>query len=231
MKIINNTDLNNLLRFSKKNLGVYKLVYREYKYLYWFSIILIILSSILLLAYIMFSCFYINLFFEKLSFICCFFFAVVCLVLLYLLEKKTRNKHLKIQESRIKELEKYYCEKGFVCDDIIVINEQLNFRKDKIKSQKDTMFIIFGILCLPIWEVFIESCFLVFSSEQIIKVFLFCIVFSFILLFFIKLCKIGSYLYEENISIKNNVSIIENLIYLNTYIIKKKERAKKYGRK
>lgn len=31
MKIINNTDINNLILYAKKNLGIYKLVYKEKK--------------------------------------------------------------------------------------------------------------------------------------------------------------------------------------------------------
>ena len=68
MKIINNTDINNLIIFSKKNLGIYRLVYKEQKNLYCLSIIAVIFSIFLLITYILLVILHINILIEK---ICC----------------------------------------------------------------------------------------------------------------------------------------------------------------
>lgn len=231
MKIINNKDINNLIIFSKKNLGIYKLVYKEYKNIYWMSILLTNLSIILLVSYILISNFRTNLFLEKICGICCLMTCIFSLILLYLLDKKTKSKHLKIQDCRLKKLKKYYNSNNYLTKDIIIINEQLSKRIEKIEKQKTTILIVFGILILPIWDIFIQDSFVVFSSQQFVKVVLFSIFLSFIIRMLIKVCKRGLYLYEENIYIKNNISLMENLIYLNNYIIKEEEEEKNHGRR
>ena len=74
MKIINNTDINNLIIFSKKNLGIYRLVYKEQKNLYCLSIIAVIFSIFLLITYILLVILHINILIEKI----CFFSLFMC---------------------------------------------------------------------------------------------------------------------------------------------------------
>lgn len=52
MKIITNNDINDLIVFSKRNLGVYKLVYKKVKVVYWCLVFLTILSILFLILYL-----------------------------------------------------------------------------------------------------------------------------------------------------------------------------------
>lgn len=230
MRIINNADINNLIIYSKKNLGIYKLVYNKHKKLYLFSIILTVLEIILLIIYILLLVFKLGLLFENVCFGICFSNSMMALYLLYILNKRTKKKRLKVQNVRYRLLKRYYNENNFSVDDLKKINQLLNQRVKKIEKQKTTILIVLGILLLPIWDVFVQNYLAYFSAQKLIKIILLCIVLSFFIVLIIKLCNRGLYLYEENIYIKNNVSLIENLIYLNTYILQKKKVRKKHGR-
>lgn len=231
MKIINNTEINNLIIFSKKNLGVYKLVYKDYKKIYWGSIFLVIVAIIFLLLYIVFSKSSSPSLFESIFCIGCLLASVIALYLQYLLNKKTKEKHLKIQDNRYKLLKKYYSNNHYLLNDIKVINEVLNKRIEKIEKQKITILIVLGALAMPIWDAFVQYHLDDFSSQQIIRIILFSIPFSLIIVLILKFCNKGLYHYEENIYIKNNISLIENLLYLNTYIIQEKEVQESNGRR
>lgn len=228
MKIINTKDVNNLILYSKRNLGIYRLVYKEYKKYYWTIVIFTLVSIILLVLYIISS---ITKFFllEKICFISCLVIASFTLYLIYLLNEKTKMKHLEIQKNRIKKLKEYYIKENFTIDDIKIVNEQLNKRIEKTEKQKTTCFIMFGILILPIWESFIQYFCNDYNLLQFAKLISFSFLFSIVVAVFIKIGNAGMNLYEETFYIFHNIYIMENLIYLNNYIIKWKEGKKKYG--
>lgn len=223
MKIINNTDINNLILFSKKNLGIYKLVYKEYNKLYWLSLIGTFISIFLLIIYILLVISHINNFLEKLCGISCLVICLCTCVLLKYIDKIAKSKHLKIQNVRFKLLKKYYHDSNYNINDIKIINEQLEKRIAKIEKQKVTILIVIGTMILPTWDIFIQYYFNKFSSIQIIKFIIFCFIFSLVILSLIRVCNKTLYLYEENFYKKNNIALIENLIYLNKYIIQEKE--------
>ncbi|MDE7332093.1 MAG: hypothetical protein K2O16_07600 [Lachnospiraceae bacterium] len=231
MKIINNTDINNLILFSKKNLGMYKLVYIDHKKIYWLSIATVIISVCLLIIYIFFTIFQINIFFEKLCSLCCLFTSLCGLGLLKYIEKQTQEKHLIIQYIRYKLLKKYYSDRNYNNKDIKTINQQLAMRIQKIEKQKITVLVIIGVMILPLWDIFVQFYFDEFSFIKIVKFITFLVIFSLIILVIIRFLNRAIYLYEENFYIKNNIAIIENLIYLNEYIIYKKEENNNNGRR
>lgn len=230
MKVITNRDINNLIIFSKKHLGIYKLVYKEYKKIYWCIISFTCLSIVCLILYILLS---INkiIILEKICFFCCIILCFITLFLSNKLNKITKDKHLKIQDKRLKLLIKYYNDKHIYTRDILIINTQLEKRIKKIEKQKTTVLVILGVLVLPLWENFIQYFYSEFTSIKFIKLFIFSIIMSFVIASVIRIYNRGIYLYEENIYIKNNVHIIENIIYLNTYIINDEEEKKKHGRR
>lgn len=230
MKVITNKDINDLILFSKKNLGIYKLVYKEHKKIYWCIISFTCLSIVSLILYILLSINKIRTL-EKICFFCCIILCFITLFLSHKLNEITKYKHLEIQDKRLKLLIKYYNDKNMHSKNILIINAQLAKRIEKIEKQKTTVLVILGILILPLWENFIQYFYNEFTSIKFIKLFLFSIIMSFVIAAVMKICNRGIYLYEENIYIKNNVHIIENLIYLNTYIINDEEERKKHGRR
>lgn len=231
MKIINNSNINNLILFSKKNLNMYKLVYEEQKKIYFMSIISVIISVCLLTIYIIFIFLHINLFLEKLCGYSCLFTCMCSLGLLKYIDHKTKNKHLKIQNVRFKLLKKYYNDNNYNINDIRIINRQLEKRIEKIEKQKITILVVISVMILPVWDIFIQTYFNDFSVIKIIKFIVFFVFFSIVILITIRFFNKTLYLYEENFYIKNNVAIIENLIYLNEYIIQEKEEQTNNGRR
>ena len=69
------------------------------------------------------------------------------------------------------------------------------------------------------------------SLIKIVKFIVLLIVFSIVILLTIRFFNRMLYRYEENFYKKNNVAIIENLIYLNEYIIQGKEEQTNNGRR
>lgn len=231
MKIINNTEVNNLIFFAKNNLGIYKLVYKEKKNIYYLSIISVVINIFMLIIYILLIALHINDFWEKIYGGCCIFTCLCSLILLKYIKSKTEYKHLKIQESRFKLLKKYYNDKNYNIKDIKIINQQLEKRIEKIERQKITILVVIGAMVLPIWDTFVQSYFSEISYIKLVNFFIFLIILSVVILLIIRFFSKALYLYEENFYIKNNVAIIENLIYLNKYIIQEKEEQINNGRR
>ena len=163
--------------------------------------------------------------------ISCLFTCLCTLILLRYIDNKTKSKHLKVQDIRFKMLKKYYNDTNFTIKEIKVINQQLEKRINKIEKQKVTILVVISVMILPIWDIFVQTYFNDFSLNKIIKFVVFFIVFSIVILNAIRFFNKTLYLYEENFYIKNNVAIIENLIYLNEYIIKEKEEQTSNGRR
>lgn len=126
MRIINNADILNLLLYAKKNLGIYVLIYKKHKLIYYTIIISTLLSIIFLICFG-------KIFISKiepqvLSFIfgcLCFLLCIISLVLIKKLNELTKKNHLKIQKFRYKKLKKYYSVNKYSVEDIICINELL----------------------------------------------------------------------------------------------------------
>ena len=231
MKIINNTDINNLILYAKKNLGIYKLVYKEKKRIYYLSIIFLLISATLLAVYILLVCFNINKSIQIICAICCLLTCFCTLILLKYIDSKTQHKHLKIQNNRLELLKQYYNGKNYTIKDIRIINQQLEKRINKIEKQKITILIVISVMILPIWDIFVQTYFSDISLNKMNKFIIFFIILSIFILITIRFLNKTLYLYEENFYIKNNIAIIENLIYLNEYIIQEKEERTNNGRR
>lgn len=231
MKVINNTNINDLIIYSKKKLGIYELLYKKHRILYWSAIFLTCMTGISLLAYIILVIYYKRDILEAFFCIFCTSNALIAFCLTKVLEHKTGGTNLNIQDKRLRHLKRYYCEKGYNSKEIKKINILLSKRIEKLTDQKTTFLVILGILILPIWESFISEYFTDFDSNRIFKMLIVCSIISIILAWLIKFCNNLIYLYEENIYIINNVSIIENLIYLNEYIIEEREEQTPNGRR
>lgn len=231
MKIINNMDINNLILYAKKNLGIYKLVYKEKKRIYYLSIIFLLISATLLAIYILLVCFNINKSIQIICAICCLLTCFCTLILLKYIDSKTQHKHLKIQNNRLELLKQYYNDKNYTIKDIRIINQQLEKRINKIEKQKITILIVISVMILPIWDIFVQTYFSDISLDKMNKFIIFFIILSIFILITIRFLNKTLYLYEENFYIKNNIAIIENLIYLNEYIIQEKEERTNNGRR
>ena len=231
MKIINNTDINNLILYAKKNLGIYKLVYKEKKRIYYLSIIFLLISATLLAVYILLVCFNINKSIQIICAICCLLTCFCTLILLKYIDSKTQHKHLKIQNNRLELLKQYYNGKNYTIKDIRIINQQLEKRINKIEKQKITILIVISVMILPILDIFVQTYFSDISLNKMNKFIIFFIILSIFILITIRFLNKTLYLYEENFYIKNNIAIIENLIYLNEYIIQEKEERTNNGRR
>lgn len=203
-------------------MGMYNLVYKDKKELYFLSLSSVFTSVLLLILSIFFAFAHIPSLEKFFSFSC----LLICfcgLLLIKYIDKITTEKHLVVQDVRFKLLKKYYSDNDYNYDDIIIINQQLEKRIEKIGKQKITILVIISVLILPLWDILIQNYFDDFTSIKILKFVIFLIIFSFATLVVIRFFNKALYLYEENFYIKNNVSIIENLIYLNGYIIRTKE--------
>lgn len=231
MKIINNTEINNLILYAKKNLGIYRLVYKYESKMYWLSIIFLLISALILLTYPLLIIFHVDGFYEKICVCSCLFTCICSLIIIKYIDKKTKCKHLKIQETRYKLLKRYYRDKNYTLKELKVINSLLEKRKNEIEKQKITILVVFSILVLPIWDIFVQSYFNEFTFTKISKFAIFLFVFSIIVLFIVRFFNKTLYLYEENFYVKNNIAIIENLIYLNEYLIQEKEEQTNNGRR
>lgn len=231
MKIINNTDINNLIIYAKKNLGIYKLVYKEENKIYCLSIISLLITAVILITYILLVYFHIDKLYEIMCGILCLFACFCTLLLLRNIDNKTECNHLKIQNTRFKLLKKYYNDRNYTIKEIKVINQQLEKRINKIEKQKVTILVVISVMILPMWDIFVQSYFNDFSLFKIIKFIVFFVIFSLLILITIRFFNKTLYLYEENFYIKNNIAIIENLIYLNKYIIQEKEERTNNGQR
>jgi hypothetical protein len=231
MKIINNTDINNLILYAKKNLGIYKLVYKEKKRIYYLSIILLLISALILAINIMLVCFNINKSVQIICGILCLLTCFCTLILLKYIDNKTQYKHLTVQNNRFELLKRYYNNKNYTIKDIRIINKQLEKRINKIEKQKVTILIVISVMILPTWDIFVQTYFSNISLEKMNKFVFFSIVLSIFVLIIIRFLNKTLYLYEENFYIKNNIAIIENLIYINEYIIQEKEDQTNNGRR
>ena len=232
MKIINNTDINNLILYAKKNLGIYQLVYKkEVNGIYFLSILLFLFSVIILIICILLICFDTNKFYVIICVICCLTTCFCTLILLRHIDNKSKNKHLKIQYDRYSFLKKYYNDKNYTIKEIKVINHQLEKRKDKIEKNKITILVVISVMILPVWDIIVQKYFNDISLIKIVKFIVLLIVFSIVILLTIRFFNRMLYRYEENFYKKNNVAIIENLIYLNEYIIQGKEEQTNNGRR
>ena len=232
MKIINKSDINDLILYAKKNLGIYQLVYKkEVNRIYFFSIILFFISVFLLLMCVLLICFHKDKFFIIISGIFCLFTCFCTLILLRYIDNKTKHTHLKIQYDRQKLLKKYYNDKNYTSKEIKVINQQLEKRKDKIEKNKVTILVVIGVLILPVWDIFIQKYMKDFSLIRIVKFILFVFIFSIVVLLVIRFFNKILYRYEEFFYKTNNTAIIENLIYLNEYIIQENEKQNNNGRR
>lgn len=199
------------------------MIYKEHKKVYWLSIAFLFFSICLLIAYVLLIILDVNTNYELLCGIVSLIMSVIALVLLGCINRLTAEKHLKIQHIRLKVLKKYYKHKNFNTKEIKIINELLERKMARIEKQKVTVIIILGTLVLPIWEIFLDYYFDEFTMLKMKNFIIVLIMLSFIILFFIRMFNRTLYLYEENIYIRNNISIIENIIYLNKYIIQERE--------
>ncbi len=219
MKIINNTDINNLIIFAKHNMGIYRLVYLRYKKIYWLTIVFCILCFLSLVLYLIVK-FASNKIAVAISFLCCIFNAVAAIYLCRRLEALTENRQMKVQEKRLVILQRYYQRNNYTISDIIIINKQLEKRLKNLDKQKTTAIVVLGILVLPIWETMVEYALQEFTTERFVRIIAVTLIMTFFITIFIHILNRGIYLYEENVYVKNNSYIIENIIYLNHYIIK-----------
>lgn len=182
MKIVNNTIINDLILYAKKNLGIYKLVYKEEKNKYYMSIIFVFISILFLITYVLFSFYITNVILERL---CCFCCLITCLYSLWLIkyiEKKTKNKHLEIQDVRFSLLKNYYNANNLGYKELKIINQQLEKRIEKIEKQKITILIVLSIMIMPLWDLFVQEYFKEISFNRVIKFSFFLIIFSVIIL-------------------------------------------------
>lgn len=219
MKIITNHDINSLLIFAKKNLGMYKLVYYKYRKTYWVMIALTVLSLILLLLYAMVSYKGDN-HGEGYIFASCLLSLLMTLYISHRLNKLTHLSHLQVQTKRYKLLKQYYRKHKLKADDILVINDQLSKRLEKISKQRITVVVVLGMMSLPLWNVFVEYMLSKINMDRIAYAIFLTLCVTIAITIIVKILNQSMYLYEESFYVKNNVFIIENIIFLNKYIIK-----------
>lgn len=220
MKVINNSEVNRLIIFAKKKLSIYELAYKEYKTLYWLLILLAVGSFGFLVVQISLSILGVNTQLENLCIVGCLSTGFSALHCVKVLDDKTEEAHQQIQTARLRKLRLYYRISNYSKQDILAINELLNLKLKKIEKQRITILIVMNVLLLPIWEAFIQYTLENFSIQQFARTVLFTLCVSPIILIVVRLCKKGLVLYEESMYIKNNTAIIENLIYLNNYMIR-----------
>ena len=220
MKVINNSEVNRLIIFAKKKLSIYELAYKEYKMLYWLLILLAVGSFGFLVVQISLSILGVNAQLENLCIVGCLSTGFSALYCVKVLDDKTEEAHQQIQTVRLRKLRLYYRISNYSKQDILAINELLYLKLKKIEKQRITILIVMNVLLLPIWEAFIQYTLENFSIQQFARAVLFTLCVSPIILIVVRLCKKGLVLYEESMYIKNNTAIIENLIYLNNYMIR-----------
>ena len=155
MKIITYIDVNNVVLFAKRNMGVYKLVYKKYKRIYFVSLFSLFCVMVLTVVFLV----YYFAFKETLYWLSyvCVALSVLLFVLLYRLDKKTIESRNKIQDIRVKILKKYYKKKKFKSYDVIQLNNQLQQRIDSIASDNIKFYVVLVSLLFPIWELYINK--------------------------------------------------------------------------
>lgn len=155
MKVVTNSDIKKLIIYAKRNLGIYKLVYRTYKQLYFTIIILLLIFALFLIVFLY-------------NFIVCknisSFIVILCMsvilsefVLLSILYRKTKILHFKIQIKRIELLKKYYSFNNWNKEEIEIVNNLLRQRIDTIKSNNIKVSAVIISLLLPLWNLYINK--------------------------------------------------------------------------
>ncbi len=219
MKIINNTDINNLIIFAKHNMGIYRLVYRKYKKIYWLTVLFLLLSFLFLLLYLIVKVSAKGIA-TTILFMCCILNAIAAQYMCRRLDALTATRHMKVQEKRLEILQRFYQRNNYTISDIKIINKQLEKRLNNLNKQKTTVTVVLGILVLPIWETLVQFALREFTTERFVRIVAVTLIMTFFITIFIYILNRGIYLYEENVYVKNNSYIIENIIYLNNYLIK-----------
>ncbi len=155
MKVVTNSDIKKLIIYAKRNLGIYKLVYRTYKQLYFTIIILLLIFALLLIVFL-----YNFIVCKKIS----SFIVILCMsvilsefVLLSILYRKTKIPHFKIQIKRIELLKKYYSFNNWNKEEIEIVNNLLRQRIDTIKSNNIKVSAVIISLLLPLWNLYINK--------------------------------------------------------------------------
>ena len=226
MKIITHTDIRNLIIFARKEMGIYNLVYKKCKKLYF--IILFLVTILMLLLIVFLYNFFVNKKIINLIVYSCIIVAVISLVLLYLLNTRTRRFRNQIQKNRVYILENYYKSKKYKSNEIILINDLLQQRINNIQSNNIKIYVIIISLIFPIWELYTDK-----LSEKMLFIEL--IVFLvprvlFISIFILILFPVYNFIRMqiiENLTVLNNVYVMNNIIYLNSYIIEKFSKKEK----
>lgn len=185
-----------------------------------YFVMLFLLVFLLLLLYI---CIFILLSIKRIPYriaTACLFFAILELILLYVFEKKTRTSHQGIQDIRIKKLKRYYSQKNYHAYDITVINDLLQKKMSNIEANRIKFSVIIAALIFPLWDIYIN---VLSENETFLEVLEIILPRAFIIAFFVVLLlpvyNFAQMTIAECVFTTNNIYIIDNIIFLNSYII------------
>lgn len=218
MKVITNTDIRQLIIYSKRELGIYELVYRKYKKMYF-----VILSLLVFLLLLLYNCIFILLSKGRIPYRiakACLFFAILELILLYVFEKKTKTLHQGIQDIRIKKLKRYYTQKNYHVYDVTVINDLLQKRISHLEANRIKFSVIIAALIFPLWDIYIN---VLSENKTFLEMLEVILPRAFIIAIFVILLlpiyNFAQMTISEHVFTTNNIYIIDNIIFLNSYII------------
>lgn len=220
MRIITNEDITSLILYAKYNLGSYNLIFKRFKKLYW-TIVYLVGASFLALVICIFSILFNAKWIKIITIIICILTSAISLYLIHKLEMMSHNHMKKLQNYRLYKLVKYYRLNGYVLSDIKIINDCLALRKHKIERYNTTLLVMLGILILPVWENLVQYLLTEFSVSNILAISFLATGIALILTLSLKHINHIISICEENIASKDNTHIIQNIIYLNKYIIER----------
>ncbi len=218
MKVITNTDIRQLIIFSKRELGIYKLVYSKHKKIYFG-----ILSLLFFLLFLLCTCIYFSLLLGRIPYniaYICLFMAVLELGLLYSFEKKTEALHQGIQDVRIKKLKRYYLQRNIHTYDLTVINDLLRKQMNSIETNRIKFSVIVTALIFPFWEIYMNRASENKTILEVLRIFFPRVfIIAFLAILALPVYNFVHMTLVENFCTINNEYIISNIIFLNSYII------------
>lgn len=221
-RVISNHDIESLLYFATKELGSYKLIYKKKCYRKQFILVFIsaILAGVLsLLAYrsadplrsviaIILSCILI----------------IVSFVLGHRLRGQAKSERMELQSIRMKMLENYYIKKNYNLFQIEQICEMLKIKLSHLEKNSIYILLIAGSFFLSLWNAYVQQVINSNSGVEFPTIVLFLGLRIIILLIIIAaFAPFLRALKELNFNSFSQGYLIENLVYLTTYITHSKQ--------
>lgn len=224
-KVVSNHDVRLLLCFAIKELGSYKIIYKKDCYCRQFTIILIL--AIIAGVLSIFGCLCSDFRNSIIAILISCISITASFVLGYNLRERAKQERFNLQSVRVEMLRAYYSEENYDCFQIEKICELLKIKLKHLEKNAIYVLIIAGSLFLSLWTSYVQQVVGKNPDAGFTEIALFLILRIIILLFILAMfAPFLNLLRELSFNSFSQIYLIENLIYLTTYIVHERQPLK-----